>query len=156
MNKRLLTCILALALVCAFAFSASAVSRYYAADAIAPFDPEIYTSSEFTQPEIPEDPSILIYGYDETIPEFTLPDVASEPEKAQLPVKGIVICVVIALVIALIVTLSVKSSYKPVRRRSDAAEYLVDGSLRVTASDESFVRSERRERTIENKSSSGE
>ena len=33
--------------------------------------------------------------------------------------------------IALIVVLSVKSSYKPVRRRSDAAEYLVDGSLQM-------------------------
>ncbi|MBR5620457.1 MAG: hypothetical protein IKW76_12035, partial [Clostridia bacterium] len=89
--------------------------------------------------------------------EHTLPDVDVEQvEPAQKSiVKPIVICLAIGLVIALIVVLAVKSGYKPVHRRRDAAEYLVDGSLNVTASQETFIRSERSERRIEKQDSSG-
>ena len=195
MNRKGLSCLTALALVLALAFSAGAVcSRAFLLDVIPPqgdrfdFDEPASDVSQDADPwgevfsqqiervdisdelasilaeatgvptESAEDETMILYGAAEVPEAYSLPDVDVEQvESAQKSlVKPILVCLVIGAVIALIVVLAVKSGYKPVHRRRDAAEYLVDGSLNVTASNESFVRSERNERTIENKSSSGE
>ncbi len=153
MNKKLLTCLLALTLICALAFSASA-------DVIPPeFDDSSYPSEgeyvieydeldDDTESYDTEDETVLLYDAAEVTANET------EPEKSV--VKSLLICAVIGIVIALIATLSVKSGYKAVHRKRDAAQYLVDGSLRVTAANERFVRSEISERTIQqNQNQSG-
>lgn len=144
MNKKILTCLLTLAMVAALAFSAGAVcARTFVADVASPVD-ETFVFDDA------EDETVILYSSAE-VPENTEPALAAETEKS--PVKSVLVCIGIGLVIALVVTLSVKSSYKPVHRRRDAAEYLVDGSLQITASNESFVRSETTERTIEKQNS---
>ncbi len=133
MNKRILICLLTFALLFTLAFSVSAVCmRAFPADAAPPFEDGNWNAEP--------DPGALT--------------VDEEGAQKQPLVKSVLICAVIGLVIALIVTLSVKSSYKAVRRKRDAAQYLVDGSLRITGSSETFVRSETSERTIENKNQS--
>jgi hypothetical protein len=158
MNKKLLSCILALALIGTFAFSACAVcARSFALDAILPMDDDIFTSSVYEQDDPEpwqEDEPIILYGYDEEAEDVLSPDEDTPAEKPSM-VKSVLICIVIGVVIALLVVLAVKSGYKPVHRRRDAAEYLVDGSLRITAANETFLRTERTERTIENKNTSG-
>lgn len=190
MKKKVLSCLTALALVLAFAFSASA-------DVILPPDQGIITDSPdgsdaaqtqgyvetFSGPiervditdellsviaeensapaesaetaESAEEETMILYGAAEVPEAYTLPDVdVGQVESAQKSlVKPILVCLVIGAVIALIVVLSVKSSYKPVHRKRDAAEYLVDGSLNVTASDDTFLRTERSERKIQTKDS---
>lgn len=149
MNKKLLSCLLAFTLCCVFAFSAAAVNvRTFVADVAPPFE-ENYDFDE----TVPEGETFVLYGEADDPAQVPAQAPSSETDAPQekSPVKAVLICCVIGLVIALIVVLSVKSSYKPVRRRSDAAEYLVDGSLQVTASNETFIRSDVSERTIENK-----
>lgn len=159
MNKRIIACLSALALVLALAFPAGAVCKYaFSADVMPPYEEQIPVYSTFPAPDADpqsEDATIQLYGYDTDVPGDTLPEGEDAPQKTSV-VKSVAVCAVIGLVIALIVVLSVKSSYKPVRRSRDAAQYLVDGSLRVTASGETFVSSEITERTIENRNSSGE
>ena len=190
MNKKLLSCLTAFALILTLAFSAGAAcSRAFVADVILPPDGDFYTSSVYEPESVTtfaaepdtgdaieridisdefasniaqqaeetayadaEDETVILYGAAEVPPAYTLPDVETDAQPASV-VKPVLICLVIGAVIALIVVLSVKSSYKPVRRRRDAAEYLVDGSLNVTASDETLVRTERSERKIQTKDS---
>ena len=180
MKKRvLLACLTAIALVLTLAFSASAdvilppdqevfestvyeqetagvvqsdndgIERIDISDEIASMIAEENTAAA-------EDETVILYGSAEVPPDHTLPDVdveAVEAENGSSIVKPILICLVIGAVIALVVVLAVKSSYKPVHRKRDAAEYLVDGSLNVTAADEKFTRSERSERKIQTKDS---
>ena len=184
MKKKVLSCLAVLSLVLALAFSASADVIPPQGDIFEYGEPEssgfVTPGSEIDGGEIErvdmgdevrsilaaengaaaddaEDETVILYGSAEVPEEHTLPDVDVEQvEPAQKSiVKPIVICLAIGLVIALIVVLAVKSGYKPVHRRRDAAEYLVDGSLNVTASQETFIRSERSERRIEKQDSSG-
>ena len=53
--------------------------------------------------------------------------------------KRIVIAIIIGIVVSGIVTLSVKSSYKPVKLQSGAADYMVPGSLQMTGSYDRFM-----------------
>lgn len=179
MNKKALSCLTALALLLTLCFSAGAVcSRAFVADVILPPDGDGFTSAyepvtDTAQTTVPEtyavervdisdevesllaeaeDETVLLYGAAEVPADHTLPDVEIESGQQSL-VKPVVICLVIGAVIALVVVLAVKSSYKPVHRKRDAAEYLVDGSLNVTAADEKFTRSERSERKIQTKDS---
>lgn len=151
MNKKFLSCLLAAVFLCTFAFSAGAVCTHrFAADVMPPAGAEIITSSA-AKPYVYEGESVILYNTD---PADALPESQTETQAQRSPVKSVLICVGIGAVIALIVTLAVKSSYKPVHRKRDAAEYLVDGSLQLTASDETFVRSDITERTIETKTDS--
>lgn len=180
MNKKIASCLLALASILAFAFCASAdlipprdgfdfaetenavsqsyegeIERIDISDEFASIVAEANIAPETEDAaDTAEDETVILYGSAEVPEDHTLPDVEIEQTQGSI-VKPIVICVVIGLVIALIVVLTVKSGYKPVHRKRDAAEYLVDGSLNVTASDEKFIRSERRERKIEKQDTSG-
>ena len=60
------------------------------------------------------------------------------PEKKSVA-KGLFISLVAALIIAFVIMSIVKSSYKPVKFNRSAANYLVDGSLKVTQSYEHFL-----------------
>ena len=53
--------------------------------------------------------------------------------------KSIAACAVAAMVVALIVVSSIKRKYKPVQFNRSAANYLVDGSLKVNQSYEHFL-----------------
>ena len=182
MKKRLLSCLTALALMLTFAVSASAdVILPPDQEIMSAYEPEVTQAPGFVESnpdgieriditdevlsvlaednaeptEAAEDETVILYGAAEVPEAYTLPDVDAgmvEPAQKSL-VKPIVICLVIGLVIALIVVLAVKSSYKPVHRKHDAAEYLVDGSLNVTASEETFTHSERTERKLQTKES---
>ena len=154
MNKKLLSCLWAFVLICVFAFSAGAVcARPFAADVVMPFDGEMLGDDE-PETAIPEGETFVLYGSEEIPSEQTLPTDDGGEQANPSVIKPVLICAGLGLVIGLIVVLAVKSGYKPVRRRSDAAEYLVDGSLHVTVSEETFVRSETTERTIEKKNPS--
>ena len=176
MKKNILSCLTAAAIVLALAFSASAVcSRTFSLDVIPPqgdgfsFDG---SGSETTDPSQQSDSqqieriditdelmSILAQesesaSEEETMALYSAAQTAENGGQTETSlVKPILICAVIGLVIALIVVLAVKSSYKPVHRKHDATEYLVDGSLNVTVSTEKLVRTDVSERTIETKQS---
>lgn len=181
MKKRVLSCLMALAFILICAFSASADVIPPQGDFFDYSEPE---SSGFVTPgsgidggeidrvdisdeiasvfaqenaEAEEEETVILYGSAEVPENHTLPDVDVEQiEPAQKSViKPILICLVIGLVIALIVVLAVKSGYKPVHRKRDAAEYLVNGSLNITASNETFLRTERSERKIQTKEEAG-
>lgn len=150
MNKKLLSCLMALALIAVLAFSAFAVSpRANVADVLPPQE-EVFSDVGGYGETLPEDETYVIERYDLTEDLINAENEEAEPESASI-VKPLLICIVIGLVIALIVVLSVKSGYKPVHRKRDAAQYLVDGSLRVTVSNETLVRTDVSERTIETK-----
>lgn len=53
--------------------------------------------------------------------------------------EGIGIALIVSIVIALIIVFMVKGSYKPVRFRASAGDYLVDGSLKINQSYERFL-----------------
>ena len=77
--------------------------------------------------------------------------IASEPaEEKTSVVKPVLICLGIGILIALLVVFSVRGSYKPVQKKRDAGEYLVDGSLHITASYEQLTRTETSERKLQN------
>ena len=53
--------------------------------------------------------------------------------------KRIIMALLIGLAVSGIVTLSVKNQYKPVRKKTGAADYMVPGSLQVTGSYDRFM-----------------
>ncbi|MBQ7541137.1 MAG: hypothetical protein IJT44_02475 [Clostridia bacterium] len=95
-----------------------------------------------------EEPTVLLYGVGEVEEPTMVAAPPSAPAQKTSVVKALVICLVIGAVIALIVVFAVKSSYKPVQKKANANEYLVDGSLNITASNEKFIRKETSERKI--------
>lgn len=70
-------------------------------------------------------------------------------------VKGAVVSLLIGAVIALIVTLTVKSKYKPVQFNRSAANYLDNGSLKISQSYENFLYNHVTAVKIQSESSSG-
>ena len=64
-------------------------------------------------------------------------DVGNLPKK--FSVKSLVISLIVALVIAFIVIKSIQGKYKPVRFKSNASDYLVEGSLQLTGAYENFL-----------------
>jgi uncharacterized protein len=69
-------------------------------------------------------------------------DVGNMPratKTAQETAKGVLICFGIALVAALIAMFKVKSDYKPVKFKSSASDYLVNGSFALTGQYDNFV-----------------
>ena len=57
----------------------------------------------------------------------------------KFPIKRLLIAFIIGIIVAFIVIKSVQGSYKPVRFKSNASDYLVQGSLQVTGGYENFL-----------------
>lgn len=71
-------------------------------------------------------------------------------------IKGILISLVVGLAVAFIVMKSVKSGYtKAVHQKSNATDYLVNGSLQITGAYENFLYNNVTQTRIERESSSG-
>ena len=68
-------------------------------------------------------------------------DVGSLPKakKKFFNAKGALGSLVAGLVVALIIITSIKSKYKPVKFKTNAADYLVDGSLQLTGAFDNFL-----------------
>ena len=81
-------------------------------------------------------------------------DVSKQPQKQDV-MKGLIISLIVGLVIAAIVVSMVKSSYKPVKFKANASDYLVSGSLNVTGAYDNFRTSSVSRVAIQSKSSSG-
>lgn len=73
----------------------------------------------------------------------------------KLNAQNALIALIAALIISFIVVSSVKKSYKPVRFRSNASDYLVPGSLNLMASSDDFLYNTVSRVKIERDSSSG-
>ena len=120
--------------------------------------PAVAISATESQTEPPEDEIIDgdVKEADEAEPTAVQNPIVISPvptaEKKSLA-KPIVICLVIGAVIALISVLAVKGSYKPVRAKTNADDYLIRESLQVTEAHESFTRKETSERKLNNDSS---
>ncbi len=79
----------------------------------------------------------------------------SDEEDGDFAVGSLIISFIVAVIIAAIIVGMVKSSYKPVRFKASAQDYLVDGSLNVTGSYENFLYSNVSKTEIQSSSSSG-
>ena len=82
-------------------------------------------------------------------------DVDNAPKSSSDILKGVIISLIVGLVIGLIIRGMVKSSYKPVRFQANASDYLIAGSLNLTASYDNFRTSSVSRTLRESKSSSG-
>lgn len=92
----------------------------------------------------PYDVNNVIEGYN--------PDERSASEK----IKSVIICVIVSLVISIVVTSMIRHSYtKAVHFNRDARNYLVPGSLNMTASYDNFLYSNVTKVRIQSESSSG-
>ena len=69
--------------------------------------------------------------------------------------SALIVSLIVSLTVAAIIVKMVKSGYKPVRFKASAADYLVDGSLKVTALYDRFLYSNVTKTEIETSSSSG-
>ena len=69
--------------------------------------------------------------------------------------SALIVSLIVSLIVAAIIVKMVKSGYKPVRFKASAADYLVDGSLKVTAQYDRFLYSNVTKTEIETSSSSG-
>ena len=68
---------------------------------------------------------------------------------------GVIISLIVAVIIAAIVVGMIKNSYKPVRFKASAQDYLVPGSLNVISSHERFLYSNVSKTEIQTSSSGG-
>lgn len=82
-------------------------------------------------------------------------DVGNLPKSAKDTAIGVLVAIGIALVIALIAVFKVKSNYKPVKFKSSASDYLVNGSFMLTGQYDNFVTSSVTQTKIESSSSGG-
>ena len=57
----------------------------------------------------------------------------------KFPIKRLLIAFIIGLIVAFIVIKSVEGKYKPVRFKSNASDYLAQGSLQITGGYENFL-----------------
>ena len=69
--------------------------------------------------------------------------------------SALIVSLIVSLIVAGVIVGMIKKSYKPVRFRANAADYLVDGSLNVTGQYEHFLYSNVTKTEIESSSSSG-
>jgi uncharacterized protein len=80
---------------------------------------------------------------------------SSDDDDSDVSMGALIISFIVAIIIAAIITKMVKNSYKPVRFKASAQDYLVAGSLNVTRSYESFLYSNVSKTEIQESSSSG-
>ena len=82
-------------------------------------------------------------------------DVGNLPKRVTFSAKSLLIAFVAALVISFIIIKIIQGKYKPVQFKSNASDYLVNGSLQLTGSYENFMYSSVSKTTRSDSSSGG-
>ncbi len=78
----------------------------------------------------------------------TVQEAPAKKSNTRKTVRGLIVSLILGLIVAAIVISSTKSKYKPVHKNTAASNYLDEGSVHITGSEDNFIKKETTKKDI--------